>query len=165
MTQQIFRRADITGATAAAEIPTAVSNGGGGIQSLESMLRQVEGMEGTITRFLELFERFGNQMMKMRGFEAAKGGQGGGDPGAVDPGAVETEPLRATESRVASPSQPPVPPVIDYPEMAQKVYALALGALAQLPQELTIAEALTMARDRKTFVVPVIEAELRKLLE
>jgi len=104
MTQQIFRRADITGAAAAAEIPTVIGDGGGGIQSLESMLRQVEGMEGTITRFLELFERFGNQMMKMRGFEAAKGGQGGGIP---DP--VETEALRATESRVSPPSQPPVP--------------------------------------------------------
>ena len=161
MTQQIFRRADITGAGAAAvEAPTVIGDGGGGIQSLESMLRQVEGMEGTITRFLELFERFGNQMMKMRGFEAAGGGQGGGTPDLV-----ETEPLRATESRVTPPSQPPVPPVIDYPEMAQKVYSLALGALAQLPQELTIADALTMARDRKSFVVPVIEAELRKLLE
>jgi len=161
MTQQIFRRADITGAGAAAvEAPTVIGDGGGGIQSLESMLRQVEGMEGTITRFLELFERFGNQMMKMRGFEAAGGGQGAGTPDLE-----ETEPLRATESRVSSPSQPPVPPVIDFPEMAQKVYSLALGALAQLPQELTIADALTMARDRKSFVVPVIEAELRKLLE
>ena len=58
MTQQIFRRADITGPATAVEIPTVACNGGGGIQSLESMLRQVEGMEGTITRFLELFEKF-----------------------------------------------------------------------------------------------------------
>jgi len=158
MTQQIFRRADIVGAVV--EAPTVVGNGGGGIQSLESMLRQVEGMEGTITRVVELFERFGNQMMKMRRSEAASGDQGAG---IADP--VETEPLSAPESRVSTPGQPPVPLVIDYPEMAQKVYALALGALEQLPQELTIAEALTMARDRKTFVVPVIEAELRKLLE
>jgi len=160
MAQQIFRRADITGAAAAVEAPTVIGDGGGGIQSLESLLRQVEGWEGTITKVIELFERFSDQYMKIRGFEAAGGGNGAAP---LDP--VETEPLRATESRVASPSQPPVPPVIDYPEMAQKVYALALGALAQLPQELTIAEALTMARDRKPFVVPVIEAELRKLLE
>jgi len=157
MTQQIFRRADIVGAVV--EAPPVVGNGGGGIQSLESMLRQVEGMEGTITRFLELFERFGNQMMKMRRSEAASGDQGAG---IADP--VETEPLRATESRVLPPVQS-VPPEINYPEMAQKVYSLALGALAQLPQELTIAEALTMARERKNVVVPVIEAELRKLLE
>jgi len=160
MTQQIFRRADITGAAAAVEAPTVIGDGGGGIQSLESMLRQVEGWEETITKVVQLFERFSNQYMKIRGFEAAGGAQGR-EPS--DP--VETEPLRATESRVSSPSQPPVPLVIDYPEMAQKVYSLALGALAQLPQELTIADALTMARDRKSFVVPVIEAELRKLLE
>jgi len=160
MTQQIFRRADVTGAAAPAEIPTVIGDGGGGIQSLESMLRQVEGVEGTLLRFLELFERFGNQIMKMRGFEAGGVVQGGG---ISDP--VETEPLRATESRVPPPSQPPAPPAIDCSEMAQKVYALALGALAQLPQELTIADALTMARDRKTFVLPLIEAELRKLLE
>jgi len=160
MTQQIFRRADVTGPAAATEIPTVIGDGGGGIQSLESMLRQVEGVEGTLLRFLELFERFGNQIMKMRGFEAGGVVQGGG---ISDP--VETEPLRATESRVPPPSQPPAPQAIDCSEMAQKVYALALGALAQLPQELTIADALTMARDRKTFVLPLIEAELRKLLE
>jgi len=96
----------------------------------------------------------------LRRSEATTGDQGAG---IADP--VETEPLRATESRVLPPVQSAVPPEINYPEMAQKVYSLALGALAQLPQELTIADALTMARDRKTFVVPVIEAELRKLFE
>lgn len=158
MTQQIFRRADIAGA---AEVPTLASNGGGGgIQNMESILRQFEGIEKTLTRFMELFERFGNQALKMRGFEA---GSAGLRP--VEAEGADLEPLRPTEPVITHSPQPPVPPKIDVPDLAQKVYSLALGAMAQLPQDMNIAEALMMAREKKNILLPVIEGELKKLLE
>jgi len=157
MTQQIFRRADIAGA---AEVPTIAGNGGGGIQNIESILRQFEGMEGTITRFVDLFERVGNQLMKMRGFEAGSAGLRPVDPENADP-----EPMRTSEPLITHSPQSPVPPKIDVPDLAQKVYSLALGAMAQLPQDMNIAEALMMAREKKNILLPVIEGELKKLLE
>ena len=157
MTQQIFRRADIAGA---AEVPTIAGNGtGGGIQNIESILRQFEGMEGTITRFVDLFERVGNQLMKMRGFEAGSAGLRPVDTENADP-----EPLRTSEPLITQSPLPPVPPKIDVPDLAQKVYSLALGAMAQLPQDMNIAEALMMAREKKNILLPVIEGELKKLL-
>jgi len=158
MTQQIFRRADIAGA---AEVPTIAGNGGGGgIQNIESILRQFEGMEGTITRFVDLFERVGNQLMKMRGFEAGSAGLRPVDTEGADP-----EPMRTSEPLITQSPLPPVPPKIDVPDLAQKVYSLALGAMAQLPQDMNIAEALMMAREKKNILLPVIEGELKKLLE
>jgi len=158
MTQQIFRRADIAGA---AEIPTMASNGGGGgIQNMESILRQFEGIEKTLTRFMELFERFGNQALKMRGFEAGSAGLRPVDAENADP-----EPLRTSEPLITHSPLPPVPPKVDVPDLAQKVYSLALGAMAQLPQDMNIAEALMMAREKKNILLPVIEGELKKLLE
>jgi len=157
MTQQIFRRADIAGA---AEVPTLAGNGGGGgIQNMESILRQFEGIEKTITRFAELFERIGNQALKMRGFEAGSAGLRPVDTEGADP-----EPMRPSEPQISHSSLPPVPPKIDLPDLAQKVYSLALGAMAQLPQDMTIAEALMMAREKKNILLPVIEGELKKLL-
>jgi len=162
MTQQIFRRADIVGSTA---VPTVAGGGGGGgggfgLQSIESIVRQFEGMEGTIGRFIDLLERFSNQYMKMRGYEA---GSAGLRPGDEEHGAHE--PLRTMEP--ATPPLPPPPVVqgIDFPDLAQKVYSLALGSMAQLPQDMNIAEALMMAREKKDFILPVIEGELKKLLE
>jgi len=158
MTQQIFRRADIAGA---AEIPTLVGNGGGGgIQNMESILRQFEGIEKTLARFMELFERFGNQALKMRGFEAGSAGLRPVDAEGADP-----EPMRTSEPLITHSPVPPVPPKIDVPDLAQKVYSLALGAMAQLPQDMNIAEALMMAREKKNILLPVIEGELKKLLE
>ena len=112
MTQQIFRRADIAGA---AEVPAMAGNGGGGgIQNIESILRQFEGMEGTITRFVDLFERVGNQLKKMRGFEA---GSAGLRPRETDPD--DPEPLRPTEPQITQAAKPPVPPTFDLPDLAQ----------------------------------------------
>jgi len=103
MTQQIFRRADIAGA---AEVPAIAGNGGGGgIQNMESILRQFEGIEKTLTRFMELFERFGNQALKMRGFEADSAGLR-----PVEAEGADLEPLRPTEPQITHVPQPPVPP-------------------------------------------------------
>jgi len=155
MTQQIFRRADIAGA---AEIPTLAGNGGGGgIQNMESILRQFEGIEAAVRRFMDLFERFGDQALKMRGFEAGSAGLRPVDAENADP-----EPLRTSEPLI---THSPQPPKIDVPDLAQKVYSLALGAMAQLPQDMNIAEALMMAREKKNILLPVIEGELKKLLE
>jgi len=158
MTQQIFRRADIAGA---AEVPTIVGNGGGGgIQNIESILRQFEGIETAVRTFADLFERIGDQLLKMRGFEAGSAGLRPVDTEGADP-----EPMRTSEPLITQAPLPPVPPRIDVPDLAQKVYSLALGAMAQLPQDMNIAEALMMAREKKNILLPVIEGELKKLLE
>jgi len=158
MTQQIFRRADIAGA---AEVPTIAGNGGGGgIQNIESILRQFEGIETAVRTFADLFERIGDQLMKMRGFEAGSAGLRPVDTEGADP-----EPLRTSEPQITQAPLPPVPPKINVPDLAQKVYSLALGAMAQLPQDMNIAEALMMAREKKNILLPVIEGELKKLLE
>jgi len=158
MTQQIFRRADIAGA---AQVPTIAGNGGGGgIQNIESILRQFEGIETAVRTFADLFERIGDQLMKMRGFEA---GSAGLRPMDAEP--ADLEPLRTSEPLITHSPQSPVPPKVDVPDLAQKVYSLALGAMAQLPQDMNIAEALMMAREKKNILLPVIEGELKKLLE
>jgi len=158
LTQQIFRRADIAGA---AEVPTIAGNGGGGgIQNIESILRQFEGIESAVRTFADLFERIGDQLLKMRGFEAGSAGLRPVDAEGADP-----EPLRTSEPLITHSPQSPVPLKIDVPDLAQKVYSLALGAMAQLPQDMNIAEALMMAREKKNILLPVIEGELKKLLE
>jgi len=162
VTQQIFRRADIAGAVEAPTVAVPGGGGGGGfgLQNIESIVRQFEGMEGAIGRFLDLMERFSNQYMKMKGYEA---GSAGLRPGDEEHGGHE--PLRTMEPP-ASPMPPPQPVQrIDFPDLAQKVYSLALGSMAQLPQDMNIAEALMMAREKKDFILPVIEGELKKLLE
>jgi len=64
---------------------------------------------------------------------------------------------------------PPGPPAAVAPKISSmKVYAAALGALVDLQKmdpELTVAAALTMARDYKDMLLPMIEEKLPDLME
>jgi len=124
--------------------PAVVTVGGSGGGDLEALFKLFE-------KFLPQLERFSASIMKMRKFEM------GNVPGAQ---AVESGPPSADDR----------PQGIGVPTggkpggiSALEVYALALGAMAKLPLEMTVGEALQLARDRKGFIVSAIQSEIARL--
>lgn len=145
---QILTRADIPGLVEVAKGITggggAVSGGGGGIGDLEGVLRFIE-------RVVPLFEQAGTMLIKLQNQDAAE------QPDQV---------IMSDPQMVAA---PPRPPVAAAPKISpMKVYAAALGALVDLQKmdpDMSIAAALTMARDYKDMLLPMIEEKLPDLLE
>jgi len=145
----VLRAADLRGLAQAA-MPLLPS-GGAGLGDIEKMLSFVE-------RAIPLFEKFSQSMMAMRQHE-------GNGSGAIAPGVNEdiwegdAPPLRAAPPPRQSVQPAAAAPVID----AQKVYSALLGAMAQAPEGMTVADALVLARDHKEMILPQIEAELKNL--
>ena len=145
---QILTRADIPGLVEAAKSIAggsgAVSGGGGGIGDLEGVLRFIE-------RVVPLFEQAGTMYIKL-----------------LKEDAVE-QPEQGVMSDPQMVAAPPRPPAAAAPKISpMKVYAAALGALVDLQKmdpEMSIAAALTMARDYKDMLLPMIEEKLPDLLE
>jgi hypothetical protein len=153
----VLRAADLRGLAQAA-MPLLPS-GGAGLGDIEKMLSFVE-------RAVPLFEKFSQSMMAMRQFEGGGSGSApgenqeiweGGPPDmrAAPPPRQTVQPVHPTTA--ATPIA--ATPVID----AQKVYAALLGAMAQAPEGMTVADALILARDHKELIIPQIEAELKNL--
>ncbi len=148
---QILTRADIPGLVEAARtvsgVGTAVSGGGGGLGDLEGVLRLIE-------RFVPLFEQAGTMLIKLQNQDAA---------------VAETEQVIRSDPQMVMPPPPPRPEVIAAPKISPtKVYAAALGALNDLQKmdpELSVAAALTLAREYKDMILPMIEEKLPQLLE
>ena len=149
---QILTRADIPGlvevARGAAGVSGAVSGGSGGLGVLEGVLRFIE-------RVVPLFEQAGTMLIKLQNQDAA---------------AAEVEQvIRSDPQMVTAPPPPPRPEVIAAPKISPpKVYAAALGArndLQKLDPEQIVSAALTMARDYKDMILPMIEEKLPQLLE
>jgi len=149
---QILTRADIPGlvevARGAAGVSGAVSGGSGGLGDLEGVLRFLE-------RAVPLFEQAGAMLMKLQNQDAA---------------AAEGEQvIRSDPQTVTAPAPPPRPDVIAAPKISPtKIYAAALGALNDLQKmdpELSVSAALTLARDYKDMILPMIEEKLPLLLE
>jgi len=145
---QILTRADIPGLVEVAKGITggggAVGGGVGGIGDLEGVLRFIE-------RVVPLFEQAGTMLIKLQNQDAAE------QPDQV----VMSDP-----QMVAAPTRPPAAAAPKISPM--KVYAAALGALVDLQRmdpEMSIAAALTMARDYKDMLLPMIEEKLPDLLE
>ena len=145
---QILTRADIPGLVEVAKgitgVSGAVSGGGGGIGDLEGVLRFIE-------RVVPLFEQAGTMLIKLQNQDAVE------QPDQV----VMSDP-----QMVAAPQRPPAAAAPRISSM--KVYAAALGALVDLQKmdpELSVAAALTMARDYKDMILPMIEEKLPQLLE
>jgi hypothetical protein len=145
---QILTRADIPGlvevARGAAGVSGAVGGGGGGLGDLEGVLRFIE-------RVVPLFEQAGTMLIKLQNQDAVE------QPDQV----VMSDP-----QMVAGPPRPPAPAAPRISSM--KVYAAALGALVDLQKmdpELSVAAALTMARDYKDMLLPMIEEKLPDLYE
>lgn len=150
---QILTRADIPGLVETARtvsgVGTAVSGGGGGLGDLEGVLRLIE-------RAVPLFEQAGNMLIKLQNQDAAT---------AQMEQVIQSEPQMV----MPPPAPPPRPEVIAAPKISPtKVYAAALGALNDLQKmdpELSVAAALTLAREYKDMILPMIEEKLPQLLE
>jgi len=144
----VLRAADLRGLAQAA-MPL-LPQGGAGLGDIEKMLAFVE-------RAVPLFEKFSSTMMAMRQFE---GNASGAAPG-VNQEVWEGAP---PDMRAAPAPRQTIQPVAAPPEIdAHKVYAALLGAMAQAPEGMTVADALVLARDHKELIIPQIEAELKNL--
>jgi len=145
----VLRAADLRGLAQAA-IPL-LPKGAAGLGDIEKMLSFVE-------RAVPLFEKFSSTMMAMKQFE----GNGSGAGPGVNPDIWEggTPDMRgAPQPRQTIQPVAPAAPEID----AQKVYAALLGAMAQAPEGMTVADALILARDHKELIIPQIIEELKQL--
>jgi len=144
----VLRAADLRGLAQAA-MPL-LPNGGAGLGDIEKML-------GLFERVVPLFEKFSNTLQAARQFEA----NGSGAAPGLNQEVWEGGP---PDMRGAPPPRQTVQPVAPPPEIdAHKVYAALLGAMAQAPEGMTVADALILARDHKELILPQIEAELKNL--
>ena len=149
---QVLTKADIPGlvevARGAAGVSGAVSGGSGGLGDLEGVLRFIE-------RVVPLFEQAGTMLIKLQNQDAAA--------------AEVDQVIRSDPQMVTPPPPPPRPEVIAAPKISPtKVSAAALGALNDLQKmdpELSVSAALTMARDYKDMILPLIEEKLPQLYE
>ena len=127
----------------------------------------------TAERFLNLFERFNDGFQKagitMKGLRSAEGL--GIDPpvqGAFFPAGpvIEGGVFRPPEQTVTpTPDPEPEPQPGPAPTVEPvKIYAKALGWIASLPGDMTMAEALELARDNKGMILRAIEQELPGLI-
>ena len=145
----VLRAADLRGLAQAA-LPLLPS-GGGGLGDIEKML-------GFVERFVPLFQKASETLMAIRQFE---GNRSGAAPGE-NPEILEAGP--PADMRGAPPPRQTVQPVAAAPAIdPQRVYAALLGAMAQAPEGMTVADALVLARDHKELIIPQIEAELKNL--
>ena len=153
---QVFTRADVAGAIesvkAVSGVANTVSGNSGGLGDLERVL-------GFIERAVPLFQKAASTMMEIRGYEAGQSPNKETPQPYLDIEAVSPPPL---------PPAPP-PPVVITPQISPiKVYAAALGALADLEKldpNLTVKKALVMARDYKALILPKIEEMIPSLVE
>ena len=140
--------------------------GGGSTGGIGELLNTAE-------RFLNLFERFNDGMQKagitIKGLRSAEGlgidppVQGSFFPaGPVIEGGVYRPPEAVT---TPTPDPEPQPQPGPAPTVEPvRIYAKALGWLASLPGEMTMAEALELARDNKGMILGAIEKELPSLI-
>ena len=144
---EVLTKADIPGLVDAAKAVSSVGNGvsgtGGGFGDLEGVLRFLE-------RAIPLFEQAGATIMKMQNFEVAE------------------PPQMMTTAPAPPPPQPPGQVVVTPKISPIKVYAAALGALVDLEKmdpELSVSNALKVAKDYKEMILPMIEEKIPDLLE
>jgi len=160
---------DLRGLMEAGQTLANIPGVGGG----SSPLGGIGELLDTAERFFNLFDRFnkgaaefGGTIAKLRGAEGL-----GIDPpvqgsffpagpvieaGVYRPPETVTTPTPEPEPQPQPGPAPTVEPV--------KIYAKALGWLASLPGEMTMAEALELARDNKGMILGAIEKELPGLI-
>ena len=145
----VLRAADLRGLAQAA-MPL-LPQGGAGLGDIEKMLSFVE-------RAVPLFEKFSQSMMAMRQFEGNGSGSASGENQEIWQGGMPPD------MRAAPPPRQTVQPVAPTPVIdAHKVYAALLGVMAQAPEGMLVSDALILARDHKSLIIPQIEAELQNL--
>ena len=126
----------------------------------------------TAERFFNLFDRFNagasqftTTMTKLRGAEALgidQPAQGSFFPAGP---VIDADPVYRPPVTTPTPEPQPEPEPVPTPTIAPiKIYAKALGWLAELPAEMTMKEALELARSNKGMILGAIENELPNLL-
>ena len=129
----------------------------------------------TAERFLNLFERFNDGMQKagitIKGLRSAEGlgidqpAQGSFFPAGPVIEAGVYRPPEAVTTPTPDPEPLPEPQPGPAPTVEPvRIYAKALGWLASLPGEMTMAEALELARENKGMILGAIEKELPSLI-
>ena len=160
---------DLRGLMEAGQTLANIPGVGGG----SSPLGGIGELLDTAERFFNLFDRFnkgaaefGGTIAKLRGAEGL-----GIDPpvqGAFFPaGPVIDADVYRPPQAVTTPTPDPEPQPQPGPAPTVepvKIYAKALGWLASLPGEMTMAEALELARDNKGMILGAIEKELPSLI-
>jgi hypothetical protein len=163
---------DLRGLMEAGQTLANIPGVGGG----SSPLGGIGELLDTAERFFNLFDRFnkgaaefGGTIAKLRGAEGL-----GIDPpvqGSFFPAGpvIEAGVYRPPEQAVTTPGPDPEPEPQPQPGPAPtaepvKIYAKALGWIASLPGEMTMAEALELARDNKGMILRAIEQELPSLI-
>ena len=160
-------QADLQGLMEAGQTLANIPGVGGG----SSPLGGVGELLNTGERFLNLFKGFTETVDKfgntIKGLRSAEGlgidppAQGGFFPaGQIIDGGVYTPPQTATTPTPEPQPEPqPAPPVDPV-----KIYSKALGWLASLPEDMTMGEALELARENKGMILGAIETELPNLI-
>jgi hypothetical protein len=160
---------DLRGLMEAGQTLANIPGVGGG----SSPLGGIGELLDTAERFFNLFDRFnkgaaefGGTIAKLRGAEGLgidQPAQGSFFPAGpvIDadvyrPPHAVTTPTPDPEPEPQSGPAPTVDPV--------RIYAKALGWLASLPGDMTMAEALELARDNKGMILGAIEKELPSLI-
>ena len=132
------------------------------------MINQGERLLNLWGQFNQHLTKSGDMIMKLRSAEGL-----GIDPpaqGSFFPSGqiIESGVSQPPERPVTTPSEPepePLPEPGPAPTVAPiKIYAKALGWLAELPGDMTMKEALELARSNKGMILGAIEKELPNLI-
>ena len=151
-----------------ANIP-GVSGGSSPLGGVGELLETIQKGLNMFEQFQGSVEKFGTTIAKLRSAEGL-----GIDPpvqgaffptGQIIEGGVYTPPERTVNLPSPAPEPEPQPEPAPAPTVDPvKIYSKALGWLASLPEEMTMKEALELARDNKGMILGAIENELPNLL-
>jgi len=161
---------DLSGLMEAGQTLANIPGVGGGSSPLGGvgeLLNTVERVLKMASQFNDNVDRFGMTIAKFKGMDMPGMNQpveGGFFPaGQVIEGGVYQPPERAVN--IPSPAPEPQPEPAPTPTVDPvRIYSEALGWLASLPEEMTMKEALELARENKGMVLGAIEKVLPSLL-
>ena len=167
-----FTQGDLAGLMEAGQTIANMPGVGGG----SSPLGGVSELLDTVQKGLNMFEqfqqsvdKFGTTIARLRGAEGlGQPAQSGFfPPGQVVEGNVVYRPPDQVTPTPTNPEPTPGPAPAPEPVPTikpQQIFRKALGWLAQLPEEMTMKEALELARSNKGMILGAIEKELPDLL-
>jgi len=167
-----FTQGDLAGLMEAGQTLANISGSGGGSSPLGGvgeLLDTVQRILNMAGQFNDSVDRFGSTIAKFKGMDMP--GMNQQQQGEFFPAGqvIDGDLYRPPERPITTPSPEPDPLPEPEPGPAptlepQKVYSKALGWLAQLPEEMTMKEALELARSNKGMILGAIEKELPDLL-
>jgi len=163
---------DLQGLMEAGQTLTNIPGVGGGSSPLGGVGELLETIQKGLNMFEQFqgsVEKFGTTIAKLRSAEGLgidPPAQGGFFPaGQIIEGGVYQPPQQTVNIPSPTPEPEPQPEPAPTPTVDPvKIYSKALGWLASLPEEMTMKEALEMARDHKGMILGAIEKELPNFL-